>query len=291
MQINAHVREAVLAQPEAAWTLAIDANGQVRHGARVCELTGWVDLHTWPAGTRAICRREDAHPGAQLRFTDHDGHRFQGLPHRPARPRPGLFGATPPAARPRRGPHPRRQATGLGQPLPFDRGSGATAAGGGVQRADRGDLIREEVVTSTCRGVDRTQHRPCEQPASVHMGSTPWIPRSAACSVHRCRPSTEAHGAYLDQLTTPPREPLGPMAPCGQRRPPGVPAGGRTRQPPPTPSPKQQQQHDGHRPEREAPADFLANRDMSRNGLGFAVSLRQEPPRLVDLEGANGLPE
>jgi hypothetical protein len=43
----------------------------------VCELTGWLDLHTWPAGTRAICRREDAHPGAQLRFTDHDGHRFQ----------------------------------------------------------------------------------------------------------------------------------------------------------------------------------------------------------------------
>jgi hypothetical protein len=81
MQIDAHVREAVLAQPEAACTLAIDADGQVRHGARVCELTGWVDLHTWPAGTRAICRREDAHPGAQLRFTDHDGHRFQGLPH------------------------------------------------------------------------------------------------------------------------------------------------------------------------------------------------------------------
>src|SRR4029450_7101384 len=37
----------------------------------------WLDLHTWPEGTRAICRREDAHPGAQLRFTDHDGHRFQ----------------------------------------------------------------------------------------------------------------------------------------------------------------------------------------------------------------------
>jgi hypothetical protein len=43
----------------------------------VCELTGWIDLYTWPPGTRAICRREDAHPGAQLRFTDHDGHRFQ----------------------------------------------------------------------------------------------------------------------------------------------------------------------------------------------------------------------
>jgi hypothetical protein len=77
MQIDQHVREAILAQPEAAWTPAIDAAGQVRHGAEVCELTGWVDLHTWPPGTRAICRREDAHPGAQLRFTDHDGHRFQ----------------------------------------------------------------------------------------------------------------------------------------------------------------------------------------------------------------------
>jgi hypothetical protein len=77
MPIDAHVREAILAQPEATWTPAIDADGQLRAGAEVCELTGWIDLHTWPEGTRAICRREDAHPGAQLRFTDHDGHRFQ----------------------------------------------------------------------------------------------------------------------------------------------------------------------------------------------------------------------
>jgi Transposase DDE domain group 1 len=71
------VREAILAQPEHAWTPAVQPDGQVRAGAEVVELTGWVDLHTWPPGTRAICRREDAHPGAQLRFTDHDGHRFQ----------------------------------------------------------------------------------------------------------------------------------------------------------------------------------------------------------------------
>jgi hypothetical protein len=77
MQIDAHVREAVLAQPEPAWTPAVDASGQHRPGAEVCELTGWIDLGNWPPGTRAICRREDAHPGAQLRFTDHDGHRFQ----------------------------------------------------------------------------------------------------------------------------------------------------------------------------------------------------------------------
>ena len=77
MQIDAHVREAIAAQPEHAWTPAIEPDGQVRDGAEVCELTGWIDLHTWPAGTRVICRRENAHPGAQLRFTDHDGHRFQ----------------------------------------------------------------------------------------------------------------------------------------------------------------------------------------------------------------------
>ena len=77
MPVDAHVREAILAQPEPAWTPAVDPDGQVRPGAEVCELTGWIDLHTWPEGTRVICRREDAHPGAQLRFTDHDGHRFQ----------------------------------------------------------------------------------------------------------------------------------------------------------------------------------------------------------------------
>jgi Transposase DDE domain group 1 len=77
MPIDAHLREAITAQPEPAWTPAVNADGQPRGGAEVCELTGWVDLHTWPAGTRVICRREDAHPGAQLRFTDLDGHRFQ----------------------------------------------------------------------------------------------------------------------------------------------------------------------------------------------------------------------
>jgi DDE family transposase len=77
MQVDQHVREAILAQPEPSWTPAVDADGQARPGAEVCELTGWVDLGNWPDGTRAICRREDAHPGAQLRFTDLDGHRFQ----------------------------------------------------------------------------------------------------------------------------------------------------------------------------------------------------------------------
>ena len=77
MPIDAHLREAILAQPERAWTPAVDPDSQLRADAEVVELTGWIDLGRWPAGTRAICRREDAHPGAQLRFSDHDGHRFQ----------------------------------------------------------------------------------------------------------------------------------------------------------------------------------------------------------------------
>ena len=50
MQIDAHVREAILAQPEQAWTPAVEPDGQVRDGAEVCELTGWIDL---PPGRRA----------------------------------------------------------------------------------------------------------------------------------------------------------------------------------------------------------------------------------------------
>ena len=70
------VRAAVLAVPANAWTPAVDADGQPRAGAEVAELCA-LDLSGWPAGTRAICRREDPHTGAQLSFTDADGHRFQ----------------------------------------------------------------------------------------------------------------------------------------------------------------------------------------------------------------------
>jgi Transposase DDE domain group 1 len=42
----------------------------------VAEITDALDLAGWPAGCRVIVRRERPHPGAQLSFTDHDGHRF-----------------------------------------------------------------------------------------------------------------------------------------------------------------------------------------------------------------------
>ena len=71
------VRAAILALSERAWQPATNADGESRDGAWVAELTGHVGLDAWPEGSRLICRRERPHPGAQLSFRDHDGHRFQ----------------------------------------------------------------------------------------------------------------------------------------------------------------------------------------------------------------------
>jgi hypothetical protein len=72
------VRAAVLAVPKRRWVPAVAADGiEERDSADVAEITDLLDLSSWPAGTRAIVRREDPHPGAQLTFTDIDGHRFQ----------------------------------------------------------------------------------------------------------------------------------------------------------------------------------------------------------------------
>jgi len=71
------VREAVLSVPESAWVTALDSKGGERDGAWVAELTLDLTATGWPPGTRAICRRERPHPGAQLSFTDADGYRFQ----------------------------------------------------------------------------------------------------------------------------------------------------------------------------------------------------------------------
>jgi len=75
--VNVPTRAAILELPESAWMRAVNADGEPREGAWVAELTPHVKLAQWPTGTRLICRRERPHPGAQLSFTDHDGHRFQ----------------------------------------------------------------------------------------------------------------------------------------------------------------------------------------------------------------------
>jgi hypothetical protein len=73
------VREAILELPAAAWAPAIGQDGEDRDGAWVAEISERLDLGTWPDGTRVIVRRERPHPGAQLSFTDHDGHRFLAM--------------------------------------------------------------------------------------------------------------------------------------------------------------------------------------------------------------------
>ncbi len=78
--MTAAVQQAILALPKQAWTPAIEADGDLREGADVAELTGVVgDLTAagWPEGIRLIVRRERPHPGAQLTFSDADGWRFQ----------------------------------------------------------------------------------------------------------------------------------------------------------------------------------------------------------------------
>jgi hypothetical protein len=76
MTITEDMQDAILKVPAGSWTPAYDGDGQVRDGAWVADITGMPGLSSWPAGMRAIVRKERPHPGAQLRFTDIDGHRF-----------------------------------------------------------------------------------------------------------------------------------------------------------------------------------------------------------------------
>ncbi|MBR7826389.1 IS1380 family transposase [Actinospica sp. MGRD01-02] len=78
--VDEQIRAAITALPASAWYPAIEADGQVRDGAEVAELTGLLygyGTHL-PAGTRFLVRRERPHPGAQLSLFDTiEGYRHQ----------------------------------------------------------------------------------------------------------------------------------------------------------------------------------------------------------------------
>jgi hypothetical protein len=74
-RVNDTISAAVAAVPESAWRKAVRADGSERHTGEVAELD--VELDDWPPGTRAICRREEPHQGAQLRLWDINGYRHQ----------------------------------------------------------------------------------------------------------------------------------------------------------------------------------------------------------------------
>jgi hypothetical protein len=74
------LRQAIMLVPEKVWEPALDADGGVRAGGDVAELTGLLDLPTWPTGMRVVVRRERPHPGAQLSiFEERDGWRYQAF--------------------------------------------------------------------------------------------------------------------------------------------------------------------------------------------------------------------
>lgn len=78
--VTEKVRDAIKLVPNNVWTPASDADGGVREGGDVAELTGLLDLTGWPEGIRIIVRRERPHPGAQLSlFEEHDGWRYQAI--------------------------------------------------------------------------------------------------------------------------------------------------------------------------------------------------------------------
>jgi hypothetical protein len=100
--------------------LTQDGDPRDDDGAQVADITDPLDVTAWPAESRVIVRRERPHPGAQLSFTDHDGHCFQTiLTDQPETDIAYLDGGAPPRPRARRGPHPHRQRLRHGEaPLP-----------------------------------------------------------------------------------------------------------------------------------------------------------------------------
>ena len=76
--VTEKIRDAIKLVPAQVWTPASDADGAIREGGDVAELTGLLNLSTWPVGMRLIVRRERPHPGAQLSlFEEADGWRYQ----------------------------------------------------------------------------------------------------------------------------------------------------------------------------------------------------------------------
>jgi len=66
-QVNDRVREALLLFQEEDWEQAIEADGTVRDGAWVAELTDLMDLTSWGEGARLVCRRERPTPAPSSR--------------------------------------------------------------------------------------------------------------------------------------------------------------------------------------------------------------------------------
>ncbi len=105
--------------PKKVWTPAVDADGGVRAGGDVAELTGLLRPdRQWPHGMRVIVRRERPHPGAQLSlFEERDGWRYQAFVTNTDHRAVGVPRGPSPCPCPGRGPDPARQGLRPG-PVP-----------------------------------------------------------------------------------------------------------------------------------------------------------------------------
>jgi hypothetical protein len=77
--VDGRIQSIVDLIPEQCWVPAIEADGELRDGAWVTEVTNLVDLTGWPPGSRLILRKERPHPGALVLFSTLDGCRLTAL--------------------------------------------------------------------------------------------------------------------------------------------------------------------------------------------------------------------
>ena len=119
--ITEQIRDAIKLVPKKIWTPALDADGGVRAGGDVAEITGLIAptvMAKWPAGMRVIVRRERPHPGAQLSlFEERDGWRYQAFVTNTTLGQLAFLEARAPGPCPGRGPDPARQGRRPG-PVP-----------------------------------------------------------------------------------------------------------------------------------------------------------------------------
>ncbi|MEU2588676.1 IS1380 family transposase [Streptomyces avermitilis] len=106
MTITDAVHQAVLKVPARAWTPAVEPDGEVRPGAWVAELAGGV-LKGWPSGMRLIVSQGTTSPRRAVAFDRRRRDAADLLCHQHEADTDRAAGATAPAARPGRGPHPR----------------------------------------------------------------------------------------------------------------------------------------------------------------------------------------
>lgn len=77
-RLTINIAQVLATRAKKHWEPAVTSDGTEERGlGEVTEITHLVDVSGWPSGTRMIARREQPGPGAQLTFTDIDGHRFR----------------------------------------------------------------------------------------------------------------------------------------------------------------------------------------------------------------------